>query len=53
MIGSHDTYTFENPILGIWNASKRLSSLRSIKDLVDLQTKDTLYFIDYCTNEYD
>ena len=30
-----------------------ISSLQSIKDLVDLQTKDTLYFIDYCTNEYD
>lgn len=30
-----------------------ISSLRSVKDLVDFQTKDTLYFIDYCTNEYD
>lgn len=24
MIGSHDTYTYENPILSIWNVSKRL-----------------------------
>lgn len=28
-------------------------ALRSVKDEIDLQTKDTLYFIDYCTNEYD